>query len=210
MRRIEECSAKNHERTICAEVGTIGCIKPHMLLRRWEVIMKKKNKWELSVMAWMNELVWKIRVRTSTWHHEVDIIILFFDVKAASEEHNVIRVLCGNMDFTSPFSCTGCAKWASRLRFRWQIGEKDPVHQIYMQDTHFLVPSFTSHALSHWLWYNIIHVGQRECISSRNFSEGFLSRTLLLLRHNECDGVSIVCSRFVQAQIKENIRALRH
>ena len=115
--------------------------------------------------------------------------------------------VCGNMDFTSPCSCTGCAKKASRLRFRWQIGEKDPVHQIYMQDTHFLVPSFTRHALSHWLWH-IIHVGQRECISSRNFSKAFLSRTLLLLHHNECDGVSIVCSIFVQAQIKENIRAL--
>ena len=67
----------------------------------------KKNKWELSVMAWMNELVWKIRVRTSTWHHEVHIIILFFVVKAASEEHNVIRVLCGNLDFCLPARVLG-------------------------------------------------------------------------------------------------------
>ena len=55
--------------------------------------------------------------------------------------------------------------------------KKDPVHQICMQKPHCQVPPVAIHALSHWLWYDIITVGQRECISSDHFSEGCLSRT---------------------------------
>ena len=69
------------------------------------------------------------------------------------------------------------AKLAPRLKSRWWIGEKDPVHQIYMQEPHCQVPSVARHALSHWLWYDIILVGQMECVSSGHFSEGCLSRT---------------------------------
>ena len=66
-------------------------------------------------------------------------------------------------------------KLVPRLTFRWWIGEKDPVHQICMQEPPCQVPSIARHA--HWLWCDIIHVGQMECISSEHFSEGCLSRT---------------------------------
>ena len=39
------------------------------------------------------------------------------------------------------------------------------------------VPSVARHALSHWLWYDIILVGQMECFSSECFSGGCLSMT---------------------------------
>ena len=67
-------------------------------------------------------------------------------------------------------------KLAPRLTFRWWIGEKGPVQQIGMQGPPCQVPSVTRHALSHWLWYDIL-VGQMECISSEHFSGGCLSRT---------------------------------
>ena len=37
-----------------------------------------------------------------TWHQEVHIAILFFVLKAASGEHIVIRVLCGDIDCGLP------------------------------------------------------------------------------------------------------------
>ena len=46
-----------------------------------------------------------------------------------------------------------------------------------MQEPRCQVPSVAGHGLSYWLWYHNILVGQRECISSEHFSEGFLSRT---------------------------------
>ena len=55
--------------------------------------------------------------------------------------------------------------------------EKDPLHQICMQEPHCQVPSIAGHGLSYWLWYHSLLVGQRECISSEHFSEEFLSRT---------------------------------
>ena len=36
---------------------------------------------------------------------------------------------------------------------------------------------YPSYRISYWLWYHSLLVGQRECISSEHFSEGFLSRT---------------------------------
>ena len=45
-----------------------------------------------------------------------------------------------------------------------------------MQEPHCQVPSVARHGISYWLWYHSILVGQRECISSEHFSEGFLSR----------------------------------
>ena len=47
-----------------------------------------------------------------------------------------------------------------------------PVHQTFIQEPPCQVPSVARHALSHWLWYDIILVGQMECISSEHFSEG--------------------------------------
>ena len=47
--KYKEWSPKNHEGTCRAEVGTIGYnLTQQMLLLRWEVIMRDKNKWELS------------------------------------------------------------------------------------------------------------------------------------------------------------------
>ena len=76
--------------------GTIGYMKLQMLLLHREVIMKNKNKWELSVTAWMNELLWKARLRVTIWHHDVDITILSLVLKATSEEH---RMLYGDVEF---------------------------------------------------------------------------------------------------------------
>ena len=96
--------------------------------------------------------------------------VVFFVLKAASGEHNVIRVLCGDIDCRLP---------ARVLRVHIQVvhKEKDPLHQICMQEPHCQVPSIAGHGLSYWLWYRSLLVGQRECISSEHFSEGFLSRT---------------------------------
>ena len=77
--------------------------------------------------------------------------------------------------------------------------EKDPLHQICMQELHCQVPSIAGHGLSYWLWYHSLLVGQRECISSEHFSEGFLSRTwaeylVVLVQpmpHNQCQSTQL-------------------
>ena len=73
---------------------------------------------------------------------------MFFVLKAASEEHNVIRVLCGDID---------CRLSARVLRVQISIKaniqvvnrEEDPVHQICMQEPHCQVPSVAGHGLSY-------------------------------------------------------------
>ena len=167
-----ECSPKNHERTRHMEVWTIVCsIKPQILLFRWEVMMKTKINESFQklylVAAWMSKLLlWRARVPASTWYQDVDIIILLFVLKSASEEHNVIRVLCGDMEFCLP---------AHVLRV-----QNDPVHQICMQEPHCQVPSVARHAPAHWLWYDIILVRQRETFL-KDFCPGLLTMYLVVL-----------------------------
>ena len=50
----------------------------------------------------MIEVLWRARLTTSTWHHDVDIKIQLLVLKAASEEHNVARMRYGDMDFCLP------------------------------------------------------------------------------------------------------------
>ena len=73
-----------------------------LLQIRWEVIKKKQNKWELSALVSSHRLDEEIPVESqsngSYLTSEVHIAILFFVLKAVSEEHNVIRVLCGDID----------------------------------------------------------------------------------------------------------------
>ena len=54
------------------------------------------------VTAWLKKLLQKNRVTAAAWHQEVHITSLVFVLKAASEEHNVIRVLCGDLDCRLP------------------------------------------------------------------------------------------------------------
>ena len=89
----------------------------------WKTRINESFQHLYPVAAWMNELPWKARVTACTWHHEVDIIILFFVLKTESEEYNVTRVLCGDMDFCLP-DRTGCTKLASMLTFMVNRGER--------------------------------------------------------------------------------------
>ena len=76
--------------------------------KSWKNIINESFQHLYPVAAWMNELPWKARVTASTWYHEVDIATLFFALKAASEEHNVIRIFYGDMSiwiYACP--CTG-------------------------------------------------------------------------------------------------------
>ena len=107
------------------------------------------------------------------------VLTLYIDVVLSLsilwEEHGVIRMLYGDMDFCVPTLYS--TKLAPRLTFGWWIGEKDPVHQICILEPHCRVPSVARHTLSHWFWYDIILAGQMECISSEHFSEGCQPRT---------------------------------
>ena len=62
-------------------MGIIGYnIKLQMLLLLWEVVMKNKDKWELSALVYSRSLdEW-----TAVESQSVDITILFFVLKAAS------------------------------------------------------------------------------------------------------------------------------
>ena len=77
-----------------------------LLQLRWEVIKKNKNKWELSALVSSHSLDEETPVESQSngpyLTSEVHIAILFFVLKAASEEHNVIRVLCGDIDCRLP------------------------------------------------------------------------------------------------------------
>ena len=72
----------------------------------WEVIRKTRINESFQplypVTAWMKKLLQKARVTAPTRHQEVHITILFFVLKAASKEHNVIRVLCGDINCCLP------------------------------------------------------------------------------------------------------------
>ena len=92
--------------------GAIGySMKLQMLLLRWEVIMKTKTKWELSAHVSSRSLDertdLKARLMSPTCHHDVDITILFLVLKDASEEHDVSRMLCGDMYFCLPSPVLG-------------------------------------------------------------------------------------------------------
>ena len=77
-----------------------------LLQLRWEVIKNNKNKWELSALVSSHSLDEETPVESqSNGSHltsEVHIAILLFVLKATPEEHNVIRVLCGDIDWRLP------------------------------------------------------------------------------------------------------------
>ena len=156
--------------------GTIGYnMKLQILPFRREMIMQTRLNGSFQhlypVAAWMNDLLQKARLTASSWYHDVDITKEFLVLKL--HQNNTMSSGCFMVIwifFCLPLYSTKLAPW---LTFRWWIGGKDPVHQIYMQAPHCQVPSVSRHALTwHWLWYDIILVGQRECISSEHFSEG--------------------------------------
>ena len=131
------------------------------------------------VTACMKKLPQKARVTAPTWHQEVHITILFSVLKAASEERNTMSsgcsvviwiVICLRVYCVYKISITAYIQVVNRE-------QKDPVHQICMQETHCQVPSVAGHGLSYQIWYHSILEGQREFISSEHVSEGFLSRT---------------------------------
>ena len=64
----------------------------------WEVIKKNKNKRELSALVSSHSLDEESQSNGPYLTSGVHIATLFFVLKAASEEHNVIRVLCGDID----------------------------------------------------------------------------------------------------------------
>ena len=77
-----------------------------LLQLRWEVIKKNKNKWELPALVSSHSLDEETPVESQSngpcLTSEVHIAILFFVLKAASEEHSIIRVLCGDIDCRLP------------------------------------------------------------------------------------------------------------
>ena len=73
----------------------------------------------------------------------------FLVLKAASEEHNVIKTLYGDMDFCLPTPVL--YKIGTKANIQMVNRGKDPVHQMCMQEPHGQVPSVSIHALSHWL-----------------------------------------------------------
>ena len=130
------------------------------------------------VTAWMKKLLQKARVTAPIWHQEVHITILFSALKAASEERNSMSSGCSVVIYIVVCLLVYCVyKISIKANIQVVNREKDPVHQICIQEPHCQVPSVAGHGLSYWLWYHSMLVGQRECISSEHFSEGFLSRT---------------------------------
>ena len=109
--KYEECSlAKNYESTRRTEPrGEAHWLKyqsVHSCYSFTEKWSRKKNKWELSALVSSHSLDEETPVESQSdgpyLTSEVHIAILFFVLKAASEEHNVIRVLCGDIDCRLP------------------------------------------------------------------------------------------------------------
>ena len=155
-----------------------------MVLLRWGRIMKNTNKWELSALASSCSLDERTAVQRQTnglyftsWGRHHNTVLCSESCIRGTQCHQGALWRYG---FLSACSCKECTELASRPTFRWWIGEKDPVHQIYTQEPHCQGPSVVRHALSHWFWYDIIFIEQRECISFENLSAGFLSRTLTM------------------------------
>ena len=75
------------------------------------MIKKNKNEWELSAPVTSHSLDEETPVESESngpyLTSEIHIAILFFVLKAASEEHNVIRVLCGDIDCRLPARVLG-------------------------------------------------------------------------------------------------------
>ena len=86
--------------------GAAHWLKYQSVQLRWEVIKKNKNKWELPAHVSSHSLDEETPVESQSncpcLTSEVHIAILFFVLKAASEEHNIIRVLCGDIDCRLP------------------------------------------------------------------------------------------------------------
>ena len=97
--KYKECSPKNHERT---HGGGVHWLKHQSTdaiasLRSDHEGQEKIRAFSTCIQS---QLGLTNCCRTPEYlPREVDITILFFVLKAASEEHNVIRVLCGNMFF---------------------------------------------------------------------------------------------------------------
>ena len=123
--------------------------------RRWGPLVRASNsrcycfveKWSWKIrineiiqhfypVTYEKKMLWKVRITASTWHHEVDIIILFLVLKAAWWQNNKMSSGCGDLNFFA-CPCTGCTKLASSLKFMANRGE-DHVHQIYMQELHWI------------------------------------------------------------------------
>ena len=132
--------------------GAIGYnMKLQMLLLRWEVIMKNKTKWELSALVSNRSLDERTNVESqinglylTSWcrHHNT----------VFGSKRCIRRTQCHRYDlwrylFLSACSCTGSSKLAPGLTFRWWIWEMHPVHQIYMQELNFQVPSVARHLI---------------------------------------------------------------
>ena len=70
------------------------------------MIKKNQNQWELSALVSNHSLDEETPVESQSngpyLTSEVHIAILFFVLKVASEEQNVIRVLCGDIDCRLP------------------------------------------------------------------------------------------------------------
>ena len=105
----------------------------------------------------------------STWHHDVDITILFFGSKRCIRRAQCHQDALLQYGFLSAFSCTGSTKLAPGLTFRWWIGEMYPVHQICMQEPHCQVPSVASISLA-LIWYHTCRA--KGIVSSEYFLKG--------------------------------------
>ena len=144
-----------------------------MLLLRCEVIMKNKNKQGCQALLTSRSLDKRTAVESQINDLYLTPWVRYYNVflysKSCTRGTQCHQGTLWRYGFVSACSCTGCTKLASRLIFRWRIGENDPVQQIYKQEPHCQMPSVTRNARCHWLWFDIILAEQRECISSENF-----------------------------------------
>ena len=159
--------------------GDIGYnMKLQMLLLRWEVIMKNKTKWELSALVSSRSLGERTDVESQinglylTWCRHYNTVL--------GSKRCIRRTQC-HQDalwryvFLSACSCTGSKKISTWAKIQMvNRGDASCTSNLHARTS---LPSAFSCQASHWLWYDIIFVGQRECVSSEYFSEGCLPRT---------------------------------
>ena len=150
-----------------------------MLPLRWEVIMKNKNKWDLSALVSLRRLDEWTAVKSQNndpyltlWRRRHNNVLCSKSWIRVTQCHQGALWRYG---FLSACSCTGCTKLASRLAFRWRIGGR--ILNIKFTCMNHIVKCLQLRGMHYLTGTDIILVGQRECFGFEHFSEGFMSRT---------------------------------
>ena len=119
----DECSPKNHERTHRGEVRChwLQHETIHMLLLRWEVIMKNKTKWELSALVSSRSLGEGTDVESQikglylTWCRHYNTVL---GSKGCIRRTQCHQYTLWRYVFVSACSCTGSKKISTRANIQ--------------------------------------------------------------------------------------------